>query len=434
MCKMKNTLVKVVSGILACLMLVPAAASCKSGSDSKNTTAAEDNTPPRDTASLLAASVYAADGLDYALKTIEKYYDKRTSTVKRALRNSNAAEIWYVAAFVEMLTEAYKLYPDNETIKTYYIDALDKCLPQYEVKSAMIKNPKKTYLRQTYYNAGRGSSGDFYYDDNAWICYQFIEAYELLGDEKYLTKAEKLLEFLWTGWRIDGGGIYWDKTFGGIAVCATSPIATCHLRLYMLTEKQEYLDKAIQAYDWLNENVKGTNNLYYAGIGDNWQPSYDQGTMLINSSLLYKITGDEKYFKNARSLSNAVLNHCIEVSGSRGNITAKLKTNPYYCPWSFGWLLRGIMAFYDVSETKSESFMVYFKMIMDARRGIVNKNDQYDPYLGTGCMDWLGDGKTFSSDDVVIMPSGYSTMLLLIASFDVFQSEDALEALYGAEA
>lgn len=279
-----------------------------------------------------------------------------------------------------------------------------------------------------YYNAGRGSSGDFYYDDNAWICYQYIEAYELLGEDKYLEKAEKLLEFLWTGWRIKGGGIYWDKTFGGIAVCASSPVTTCFLRTYIITGNQDYLDKAEQIYSWLTKNVKGNNNLYYAGVGDPWQPSYDQGTMIYNGSLLYKITEDEKYYKEAKSTANAVLSHCFNVTGGRNDRKVSLKTNPYYCPWSFAWLMRGMIAYYDVSESLNEGFMTFFKQIIDERRGVLNRNKQYDPYLGTGCMDWLGNGRTFSSDDLVIMPAGYSSMLLLIAYFDVYQSQDILES------
>jgi len=381
----------------------------------------------RDIESLLAANVYAADGLEYALYTIETYYQKRNHTIKRSLTNANACEIWYAGAFLEMLAEAYKLYPDNSTIKSTYVDMLDECLPKYLVANSAIKTPAKTYRKMSYYNAGVNSSGDFYYDDNAWICYELLEAYELLGDEKYLTLAENNLEFLWTGWRENGGGIYWSKDFGNVGTCSTSPTGVCFLRAYMLTGKEDYLEKGQTIYDWLISNVYGSNGLVYAGIGDNWQPSYDNGTVIMNACLLYQITGTKKYYNLARSLSNAVINHAFNVSTSRnGSTTASLKTNPYYCPWAFTWLLRGVAEFYKIDNKKIETFYDSIKYILDKRKDKKNENGQYDPYLGTGCKDWLGDGRTFSNDHVVIMPAGYAEMLLVVGYFDVYLSESAV--------
>ena len=91
-------------------------------------------------------------------------------------------------------------------------------------------------------------------------------------------------------------------------------------------------------------------------------------------------------------------------------------------------MLRGITEYYRIASKKDDTFYDYIKILLDARRGKKNGNGQYDPYLGTGCKDWLGDGSTFGVDDVVIMPAGYAEMLLVVASFDVFYSEETVTA------
>ena len=433
---MKNNLIRIIALMMAALTLLSALSACASGekpaaTESIGETGTETPEPvcEVDTATLLASNVYAADGLEYALYTCKTYYLKNPHTLKRTLKGG-VAEIWYLSAFIEMLAEAHRLYPDNKEIKDYYVDVLDKCLPGYLVKNKTIRTPAKTNFKNiTYYNAVKGGTGDFYYDDNAWICYQLLEAYDLLGDQKYLEAAETNLAFLKTGWREDGGGIYWSKDFKSVGTCSTSPTCTCFLRAYMVTNKQEYLDFAIQIYDWARKNVLGSNGMYHGGVGDPWQPSYDSGTMLINSSLLYKITGEKKYQTQAKATALASVSHCFNVTGSAKNKKVRLATNPYYCPWAFTWMLRGIKEYYEIAAKKDETFYDYIKILLDERRGKKNDNGQYDPYLGTGCKDWLGDGSTFGVDDVVIMPSGYAEMLLVVASFDVFTSESALAAL-----
>lgn len=432
---MRTSFIRIIALILCASTMFSVFVSCAkkenaAGTDSiTQTEEALPEPPARDTAAILASDVYAADGLEYALYTAKTYYNKSTHVLKRRLKG-DVAEIWYLAAYIEMLAEAYRLYPDNADIKAYYIDVLDKCLPDYLVKKASIKVPKKDIVRNiSYYNAGRKGSGDFYYDDNAWICYQLIEAYTLLGDQKYLDLAEDNLKFLWTGWIVDGGGIYWSKDFGGPGTCSSSPTATCFLRAYQLTQKQEYLDHAIEIYDWARKKVLGNNGLYHAGVGDPWQPSYDSGTMLMNSCLLYQITGDAQYQKHAKTTATAALGHCFNITGTGAKMKAKLSTNPYYCPWAFTWMLRGITEYYKIDTKKNEKFYDCIKQLLDGRRGKLNENKQYDPYLGTGCKDWLGNGSTFGVDDVVIMPAGYSEMLLVTASFDVFYSASAEAAL-----
>lgn len=432
---MKQTLIKVLAALLVLAMLVPSFAACNtSGGDGETTTTTDNNAAPepeRDTAALLAANPYAATGLDYVLHVCEKYYDDRTHIVYRGLSSMRyAAEIWYVGAYVEMLTEAYKLYPDNKEVAKYYSYALDKCLPQYLVTNARIKTPDKLYSGMSYYNAGHKSSGDFYFDDNAWICWQYYEAYELLGDKKYLNLANDVLEFLIAGWRTNGGGIYWSKDFGGIGTCSTAPTICCLLKSYELTKNEDHLNKAKEYYSWANEKLMNSGSgLYYAGIGDNWQPSYDQGTMILAGSMLYDLTGEKSYYDAAKKTASRVVAHSFTIEGTRKEYTVKVNENPYYCSWAFTWLVRGMSKFIDVSEKQNELFMTYLKKLLDSREGTQDKKTGlYDHYLGTPNAGWIGDGKMFPSNDIILMSAGYAALLLVVGYYDVHISEDALSA------
>ncbi len=430
---MKKNLVKTIACLLLAATLIPLLLSCSASDKNKTTTTnSKDAEPARDTVTLLANSKYAKDGLEYTLQMCKDYYNTKSHTIKRSLTNQNAAEIWYAAAYIETLTEAYKLYPENAEIKKYYKYALDQALPQYRVDNARIKTPTKSYTGMTYYNAGRKSSGDFYFDDNAWVCWVLFEAYELLGDKKYLNQAEDVLEFLLAGKR-DKGGIYWSKDFGGIGTCATAPTICCLLRGYQATEKVKYLEEAIALYDFIHTSSiydKGTGR-YFAGEGDPWQPSYDQGTMILSSCMLYEITGEEQYYKNAKKTANACLSHSFDIEGTRKDYTVKIRENPYYCSWAFSWLVRGIIKYIDVTEKKSEAFMTYLKSLIDSRDGTKNEKGYYDHYFGTASKGWLDTAtdtsKMFDNDHVVLMPSGYGTMLLLTGYFDVYVSKEVLE-------
>jgi hypothetical protein len=58
-------------------------------------------------------------------------------------------------------------------------------------------------------NSG-GDNAERFYDDNAWIGLDFMQAYKMTGDKNYLHKAEKIFTFLEGG--IVNGGLLWKAT------------------------------------------------------------------------------------------------------------------------------------------------------------------------------------------------------------------------------
>lgn len=375
---------------------------------------------------LLAENVYAQAGLELVLTVCEQYYDLRTNVLATTLTNKGATTVWPLASYIEMLAEAYRMFPDNETVKKYYTAALDRCLRKHMVTGATITPPSGVvYTNQTYYNAGPNWQGDFYYDDNAWICIQLLDAYKLLGKETYLDYAERILEFMWTGWdERAGGGIYWDKTFSGKGVCCNGPVAVAYCVGYQLTGKEDYLERAKMIYDWCGRLLRGKDGIYNAGIKnfnitsyvesnlDPWRPAYDQGTMLCTASLLYEITKDERYKTELSQTANASVNLLFN-----GNV---MKKNPIFKSWCVGWLVRGEMISFEAGEERAcKNFMRRMEATLQKTLKTKDANGHYDPFFcAPGDDFWSED----YFDDDVIMPTGVATVLLLFARYQVFQS------------
>ena len=339
----------------------------------------------------------------------------RTTTLRTDLTSSNAAVVWGFAGFLEAVAEAYRLFPDDVTIERAYRNALTKGITQYKVTNATITAPTGDY-KVSYYNAGKGGSRDYYYDDDAWICIQFLNAYELLQDEQFLAEAEETLEFLWTGWDdVLGGGIYWDKSYSGKNTCANGPVAIAFLWAYQLTQKEEYLEKGRMIYDWCREKLLD-GDLYIDSLGvdggrNNWKAAYNQGTMIYAGAQLYEITGDETYLTQARATNKATISLMFTGRGS----STRMNGNPIYRSWCIGWLVRGFMKFYSVDPEKDTTAMDNMAVVLKRTLKTQNKKGYYDPYFCTG--DWASESTTD-----VLQPCGVASVLLLTTYFEDFMA------------
>ena len=414
---------KLLAALLAVTTLLPLATACTgSGSEvttAETTAATTDVTTTAPTITLPSdqyESTFAEPSYQLMRQIIKDYW--RTTFLRTDPGSSNTAVVWGFASFMEAVAEAYRLFPEDATIKKAYINAMTKGIEQYKV-SATITTPDGQKHNVTYYNAGRGGSGDYYYDDDAWICIQFLNAYDLLGDEQFLKDAEETLNFLWTGWDdVLGGGIYWDKSYGGKHTCSNGPVAIAFLWAYQLTQKEEYLEKGRMVYDWTREKLLD-GNLYIDNMGkdggtNNWKAAYNQGTMIYAGAQLYEITGDETYLKQARATTDASVSLMFSGRGS----AVKMNGNPIYKSWCIGWLVRGYLKFYSVDPEKDTTPMDNMEVVLKKTLKTKNKKGYYDPYFCTG--DWSGESTTD-----VLQPCGMASVLCLTTYYDEFMLKSA---------
>lgn len=432
-----NYRIKLLAAALSALLLLPTLLACGGSAEDATTTttapittdAPEAEPTPDEYAALLASNPYGAPAETLMEQTIKKYYNKRTHTVKASLTDFNTAYVWPTTAFVEGLAESYRMYPDNKTIKDCYIDMLDNGFDQFKVTNATLTTPAGRFTGITYYNSSKGNQGDFYYDDNAWICVRYLTAYEQFGKEDYLNRAKEILEFLWTGYDdYQGGGIYWSKLYSdngksNKGVCTNGPSAISFLWMHQITGEEIYFERGKALYDWVNETLRTPGGIYYAGVNDPWQPAYDQGTMLYASCLMYEITQDSEYLKLARRSATAVVNHMFDAKGTGDNLVVTMKRNPIYKSWCVGWLTRGMVKYIETDTTKkTNTFMKMLKNVMDQTLKTKDKNGQYDPFFCSKGTDFWD--KDYHDSDVM-QPAGIAIVLQLLAYYDVYLIQES---------
>lgn len=170
-----------------------------------------------------------------------------------------------------------------------------------------------------------GGGGDKFYDDNLWLGLEFVRLYRLFGDEALLSRARQIFELTVYGWADDPslpcpGGVYWTEADWNDDrnTVSTAPGAKLGLHLYELSDdpdrREYYLEWATRMYEWVEECLRAPNGLYWDNIdldGNIWEAqfSYNQGTMIGASALLYRNTGDERYLERANEIAETALEH-----------------------------------------------------------------------------------------------------------------------------
>jgi hypothetical protein len=171
----------------------------------------------------------------------------------------------------------------------------------------------------SYPPAPHGGGGDPYYDDNAVIGLTSVKEYRLSHDQSKLADAERVFDFITTGWDTDPslpcpGGLHWVAASWNPtrAANATSLAAELAVHLYEETGRNEYLVWGQRAYEWVRTCLRGPDGLYYNDIDFSgninrtlW--SYNSGSMIGVATLLYRATHRSSYLDDAvRDASGAL--------------------------------------------------------------------------------------------------------------------------------
>lgn len=251
--------------------------------------------------------------------------------------------------------------------------------------------PSRSYMKPVmaaigqYYNANppvpayqdcvtKEDKGTKYYDDNQWIAIASLDAYNRTKNELYLKVAKNIYRFMMTGYdTISGGGIYWregDKTTKN--TCSNGPGVLITLQLYKITKQKSYLDTALLIYNWTNKHLLSPDGIYYDHIRlpegkiDKRAYTYNLGTMLQSTAILYTITHDKKYLSEANRLAKAGKEYFFKDGRLPGNY------------WFNAVMLRGYIELYKIEKDKSllNFFMEDSERIWNTERdekGLVGK-------------------------------------------------------------
>lgn len=174
------------------------------------------------------------------------------------------------------------------------------------------------YLRRLC-NADRNRS---FYDDEGWWALGWIAAYDVTGNQQYLSEAERIFAdmqavFGKTNCSSNGrgsGGIFWDRPKTYVNAIANELHLSVAAHLANRVGNGNYRTIALQQWNWfLGSGMINSNNLINDGLDKNCQNndgtvwSYNQGVVLGGLAELSRATGDASYITKAQSIADAAI-------------------------------------------------------------------------------------------------------------------------------
>ena len=334
----------------------------------------------------LAGVVWTNDG-----KHIREYI----VTPPQGKGEQDLTTLWPYGGYLEAAGAAYNHYGDtNALFKAQYLKALANveeynagnnvnALRANNTQYPLSEYPNKgKYIGYTCY-PGSGGGAQLFYDDDAWIMKEFMHAYKNLGDQQYLTKATRVMQYICeTAWDDSwiGGGLYWmdllypvGSEFPQKNTCINAPTVDGCLEMYDIVNDLDpsnefagtsayYLTHAKKIYSWtiqrLYDNTgtkpsyrmfdkwvsKGVNNY----VLDRGQLPYNDGMMIGSSARLYKATKEQAYLDLAIQMSEAsakVYTPREKFGLSYGNPWRRSAN-----PWFNSYLVEGWNTFFNVAK------------------------------------------------------------------------------------
>ena len=202
---------------------------------------------------------------------------------------------------------------------------------------------------------GRNGGSDRFYDDNSIIGINLVEAYKQLGDEVYLERCSKIVDFLADGEdNVFGGALWWCESNinrpgdgnSNKPACANGYAQWFLLSYYDVcpeTEKARVLALAKRLYAWEYANLRDPeDNVYWNDKGADgnihttkW--TYNSGAMIAAGTRLYHITGEKHYLDEAKATADGAYNYYVR---SRSGIALCYPLND---PWFTVKLVRAYM-------------------------------------------------------------------------------------------
>ncbi len=164
---------------------------------------------------------------------------------------------------------------------------------------------------------------DKYYDDNAWMVLDFVEAYHFTKDPRFLELAKRTQKFVLSGWDEKlGGGIYWHQGKPDSKnTCINAPAAASALELYALSRDPNDLSWAKRLVAWTNTHLRDEDGLFWDNINlrgeiEKTKWTYNTALMIRSNLGLWRATKDGKYLREARRSADASLRRWVQVGGA----------------------------------------------------------------------------------------------------------------------
>jgi predicted alpha-1,6-mannanase (GH76 family) len=257
------------------------------------------------------AAAYQAFNTRFYTSGKRLYYEGGGSGTK-------VAAVWVQAIYFDMAQNAFKRSGDIRSDSARILN--------------LFAGNKAEYANFDW-TVDRYPNGWFIYDDIMWWVVALARAYEVTGNEQYLTLSQTGFERVWSGApnydngsyddpaRGGSGGMFWawdrDNPVGsplptmGKMACINYPTVIGAMTLFNNTGDSLYRSRAIEIYEWARNNLfdrTNTNISLLGRVADSKHGSgnpawsmhvYNQATCIGAAVMLYKETGERRYLEDA---------------------------------------------------------------------------------------------------------------------------------------
>lgn len=202
-------------------------------------------------------------------------------------------------------------------------------------------------------------ASDRFYDDNVWLGIDFTDVYQLTKNKDYLDKATLIWQFIESGTDDAlGGGIYWcEQKKESKNTCSNAPGSVFALKLFKATNDSTYFKKGKALYEWTKANLQDTadylyfDNIRLDGKIGKAKFAYNSGQMMQSAALLYQLTKDPVYLKDAQNIAKACYNYFFtDFIPSSGETFKMIKKGDI---WFTAVMLRGFIELYHLDKNKT---------------------------------------------------------------------------------
>ena len=152
-----------------------------------------------------------------------------------------------------------------------------------------------------------------YNDDITWMVIACVRAGIINNNQTFINKAKEQFDKMYARAIHDGNWLTWKQT-AGVTITTTNScidgpamVACCYLAQAL--NDNSYYNKAIAIYNWSKNKLfdpisgKVNDNYNLNGSVGNWSSTYNQGTYLGASMMLYNYTKDQSYLTTADNIA-----------------------------------------------------------------------------------------------------------------------------------
>lgn len=283
--------------------------------------------------------------------------------------------LWPYSGTLSMMAALYDATGDEK-----YLDFIDHIT--LEGLDRYYDTSREPYAYASYVTA---ETADRFYDDNIWLAIDYTDLYLTTGEEGYLSGARGIWDFVMSGRdTLLGDGIYWcEQKKHSKNTCSNAPAAVCALKLYKATGEEAFLTTGRALYEWVFTTLRDTqDNLYFDNISlegkiSRAKYSYNSGEMVEAGALLYSITGEDRFLREAQATARACYDRWFKTVQDGEEQIRIMESGDV---WFDAVMLRGLIALYRI-DGEAEYLKAVSRTLDYAWRNGRDKDGLFGKYL-----------------------------------------------------